>query len=180
MKDKTKMKATTKMNHGAYRLAEANGSGASRIRRRMKTKRPNAMAPPTRGEKIQLAAIRPILAHRMAPKPPPTKPKPTTAPTMEWVVETGIPRAVATWSQMAAASRAEVMPQRMRLGLGAKTAGSTMPFRTVSVTWEPTRTAPASSKTAAMITACFRVKAPDPTEVPMALARSLAPMFQAM
>ncbi len=52
--------------------------------------------------------------------------------------------------------------------------------RTVSVTWDPTRTAPANSKTPASTTACFIVSAPEPTDVPMALATSLAPMFQAM
>ena len=55
-----------------------------------------------------------------------------------------------------------------------------IPFLTVSVTASPAKNAPANSKTAATITACFNVKAREPTDVPIALATSLAPMFQAM
>ena len=40
--------------------------------------------------------------------------------------------------------------------------------------------APANSMIAAMMIACFTVTAPEPTEVPMALATSLAPMPQVM
>ena len=53
-------------------------------------------------------------------------------------------------------------------------------FRTVSVTASPAKNAPANSNTAAMMTACFRVSAREPTLVPMAFATSFAPMFQAM
>ena len=42
--------------------------------------------------------------------PIPTMPKPATAPTMVWVVETGQPRADATISQMPEASKAPSMP----------------------------------------------------------------------
>ena len=55
-----------------------------------------------------------------------------------------------------------------------------MPLRTVSVTSPPARAAPANSKTIAMRMACLMVIARAPTEVPMALATSLAPTPQAM
>jgi hypothetical protein len=42
--------------------------------------------------------------------PMPTIAKPTMAPTMEWVVDTGQPRVVAIISQMAAASSEASMP----------------------------------------------------------------------
>lgn len=47
----------------------------------------------------------------------------------------------------------------------------TLPLRTVSATWLPIRTAPANSNMAAMITACFSVRAFPPTEDANALAR---------
>ena len=52
-------------------------------------------------------------------------------------------------------------------------------MRTVSVTASPAKKAPTNSKIAAMITACLSVRAREPTEVPIALATSLAPMFHA-
>ena len=56
----------------------------------------------------------------------------------------------------------------------------TMPFAIVSVTRSPKSTAPKSSKTAAIMTTCLIDKDPVPTEVPIAFARSFAPIFQAM
>ena len=53
-----------------------------------------------------------------------------------------------------------------------------MPFRMVDVTSPPAKYAPANSKIMAMIMACLMVMAPDPTEVPIALATSLAPTPQ--
>ena len=50
----------------------------------------------------------------------------------------------------------------------------------VEVTVPPATNAPANSKIAAMMIACVTVMAPDPTEVPMALATSFAPMPQVM
>ena len=55
-----------------------------------------------------------------------------------------------------------------------------IPLRTVLVTASPAKKAPANSKIAAIMTACLRVSARDPTEVPIAFATSFAPMFQAM
>ena len=54
-----------------------------------------------------------------------------------------------------------------------------MPFLIVEVTSPPARKAPRNSNTAAIITACLRVKALLPTDVPIALATSLAPIPQA-
>ena len=58
--------------------------------------------------------------------------------------------------------------------------GLMMPLRMVLVTEPPANITPKVSKIAAAINACFRVNALEPTEVPMALATSLAPMPQAM
>ena len=50
----------------------------------------------------------------------------------------------------------------------------------VEVTSPPARNAPRNSKIAAMITACLRVIALLPTEVPIAFATSFAPIPQAI
>ena len=55
-----------------------------------------------------------------------------------------------------------------------------IPFLTVFVTASPAKNAPANSNIAAIITACFNVNAREPTEVPIAFATSLAPIFQAI
>ena len=55
-----------------------------------------------------------------------------------------------------------------------------MPFRMVLVTFPPAIKAPENSKIAAMIIACLILIAPDPTEVPSALATSFAPIPQVM
>ncbi len=55
-----------------------------------------------------------------------------------------------------------------------------MPLRIVLVTSPPARKAPENSKITAMMIACLIVIAREPTEVPMALATSLAPTPQAM
>merc|ERR1719254_472787 len=47
-------------------------------------------------------------------------------------------------------------------------------------TWPPMRIAPAASHTAAMAHACLTDTQPDPTAGPNALAKSLAPMENAM
>ena len=147
-----------------------------------------AMRPPAKGEINQLATICPILPQLTELKPAATIPKPATAPTMECVVDTGIPAQVAKLSQMAAERRAADMPMTRSAaaspsimpGKEARAAGSTMPLRIVSVTWEPTRTAPANSQIPAAITAFFTERAPEPTASAMELATSLAPMFQAI
>jgi len=63
---------------------------------------------------------------------------------------------------------------------GGMADASTMPLLIVSVTWPPARYAPQNSKTIATTIACLMVSAREPTEVPMALATSLAPTPQAM
>lgn len=70
----------------------------------------SAATPPRMGETIQLATICPIMSQCTESMPMPAMAKPTMAPTMEWVVETGQPRAEASMSQMPAASRAASMP----------------------------------------------------------------------
>jgi len=69
-----------------------------------------------------------------ASMPSPTAPKPTMAPTIEWVVETGRPMRVASNSSVPAEASAPSMPNLSRSGCVSKSAASTMPFRTVSVT----------------------------------------------
>ena len=110
----------------------------------------------------------------------PAMAKPTRAPTMEWVVETGQPRLEATISQMAAASRAASMPKTRISGLSAIPEGSMIPLRMVLVTCPPASAAPPNSKMAAMMIAVLTVIAPEPTAVPMTLATSLAPIPQVM
>ena len=51
-----------------------------------------------------------------------------------------------------------------------------IPDLIVSVTPEPRRTAPPNSQNEATMIACFKVSALAPTEVPKALATSLAPI----
>ena len=58
--------------------------------------------------------------------------------------------------------------------------GSTIPFLIVDVTSPPARKAPRNSKIAAIIIACLIVMALLPTEVPIELATSFAPMPNAM
>lgn len=84
------------------------------------------------------------------------------------------------FNQIPAASRAASIPVAYSMGSPANTEGATMLALMVSDTCEPTRKAPANSKMAASTRACLKVMATDPTEVPKALATSLAPMFQAM
>ena len=140
----------------------------------------NATPPPRTGETTQLAAIWAILPQLTASMPMPAMAKPTMAPTMEWVVETGQPRADANASQQPAASKAASMPNTSSSGLSAICDGSTMPLRMVRVTLPPASAAPANSNTAATMIAVVTVIAPEPTEVPSALATSLAPMPQVM
>ena len=68
------------------------------------------MVPASSGETIQLAAIWPTAPQSTAEAPRPATEKPTMAPTMEWVVETGQPFMEAISSQVAAASSAASMP----------------------------------------------------------------------
>jgi hypothetical protein len=72
------------------------------------------------------------------------------------------------------------MPKTRISGWSIIVDASMMPFRMVVVTWPPARNAPANSNIAAITMACFMVIALEPTDVPIALATSLAPMPQVM
>ena len=137
-----------------------------------------AMPPPSAGDTTQLATIWLILPQFTASTPIPATAKPTMAPTIEWVVETGQPFAEASASQQPAASRAASIPKIRISGRSAIWFGSIIPLRIVLVTLPPARAAPANSKMAATMMAVRTVMAPDPTEVPSALATSLAPIPQ--
>ena len=139
-----------------------------------------AIEPARSGDTTQLAAICPTLPHATASTEIPTAAKPTMAPTMECVVETGHPLMLAIRSHVAAASSADSMPNTSNSGVSVSTAGSMIPLRFVEVTSPPARYTPANSKIAAMMMACFNVRALEPTEVPMAFATSFAPIPQAM
>ena len=58
--------------------------------------------------------------------------------------------------------------------------GDTIPFLIVEVTSPPAKYAPRNSKIAAIKIACLKVMALLPTDVPIALATSLAPMPNAI
>jgi len=111
--------------------------------------------------------------------PPAAMPAPSTPPTMEWVVETGAPAAVAILSQSAPASRAAVISQ-MKTLVSATASGLMIPLLMVLTTSPPAMMASAASKMAAMKIAPVRVRALEPTAGPMLLATSLAPMLSAM
>ncbi len=98
---------------------------------------------------------------------------------IEWVVDTGAPKAVAMFSHTAAASNAAVISQMKRSG-SVTASGRMMPFWMVETTSPPAISAPAASNTAAMISAPTIDSAFEPTAGPTLLATSLAPMFIAM
>src|SRR5210317_1440732 len=163
--------AKKKTIYGVIFMAALTGFSWPRMVLLMILKRIKAMRPPAKGEINQLATICPILPQWTEPIPAATMPKPATAPTMEWVVETGMPVQVAKLSQIAADNRAADIPMTRRAagspssmpGIEARAEGSTIPLRIVSVTWEPTRTAPANSQIPAAMTAFFMDNAPEPT-----------------
>ena len=68
------------------------------------------MKPAVSGETTQLITIVPTLAHLTASIPIPTAAKPTMAPTIECVVDTGQPRFDAISNQVPAASSDASMP----------------------------------------------------------------------
>ena len=68
------------------------------------------MVPASNGDTTQLAAIVPTCPHATASKETPTTVKPTIAPTIECVVDTGHPFKLAIASHVAAARRADNMP----------------------------------------------------------------------
>ena len=83
-------------------------------------------------------------------------------------------------SQVPAASRADIIPKTNRSGLPSNNNGSRIPFRTVDVTSPPAKNAPENSNIHAIKIAVLNVIAPDPTEVPIALATSFAPIPHAI
>ena len=97
---------------------------------------------------------------------------------MEWVLETGRARYVATSSQTQEAASAHSMPKMKTSGRALKAAVSAMPPEMVFVTVAPRATEPMNSKMAAMSSAPHMGMALEPTEVANALATSLAPARQ--
>ena len=92
------------------RLAEANGSAVSKTKRRTLIYKRKATVPANTGETTQLAAIFPTFIQLTASTEMPTDPKPTIAPTMLCVVDTGQPYVVAIKSQIPAARSADIIP----------------------------------------------------------------------
>lgn len=86
------------------------------------------MMPEARGVMSQLKAMDPTSDHWMALDPPAMAPKPTMAPTMAWVVETGQPKKEAICSQMPVPRRAPHMPRIRAMGCPMKRSVSMMPL----------------------------------------------------
>ena len=137
------------------------------------------MIPPIIGEITQLAAICPILSQLATSQPPAAIPAPRTPPTIECVVDTGAPTAVAMLSHRAPASSAAIISQ-IKTSVLPMAAGSIIPFLIVLTTSPPAIRAPEASKIAAMAMAPNSVSAREPTAGPTLLATSLAPMLSAM
>src|SRR5690554_8235947 len=106
------MKPTRKIYTGTVRLAAAKGSRASKMKCCTDLNSTNERVPASNGDISQLEAITPTLPHSTASIPSPTAPKPTTAPTIECVVETGQPLAEATNNHTPAANNAERSEER--------------------------------------------------------------------
>ena len=140
----------------------------------------NAIVPEIAGDTTQLAAMVPTLFHDTASKPIEIITKPTIEPTIEWVVDTGQPLVLAIKSHVPAAHSADSIPIIKILSLPTYRSGSTIPFLIVEVTSPPAKYAPRNSKTAAIKIACLKVIALLPTDVPIALATSFAPIPNAM
>ena len=92
-----------------------------------------ASSPANRGEIIQDKTTCPNFPQLTISLPPATNPNPIKAPIIEWVVEIGKDFQVAKVIQNPAAKRADTKPIMASLGSWIKE-GSTIPFRTVSVT----------------------------------------------
>ena len=120
-----------------------------------------------------------IVAQLTMLMPAAATPAPSTAPTIECVVDTGAPTAVAMFNHSAAASKAASISQ-MKVSVSSISSGRMMPLRMVLTTSPPAMNAPAASQTAAMTSAPTRLRAREPTAGPTLLATSLAPMFIAM
>ena len=132
------------------------------------------------GEAIQLATIETISPQLTGPAPKATSAKPRIPPMIDWPVDTGMPNVDITSRNVPAPTSDASMPMTNRSGWAATTSGLIKPPLMVWVTSPPASQAPRNSKMPAMMTACQMVTAPEPTDVPMALATSLAPMPQAM
>ena len=96
------------------------------------------------------------------------------------MVETGHPFELAIKSHVPAAINAESMPITNIFSFPIYRSGSTIPLRIVEVTSPPARYAPINSNMAAINIACLNVIALLPTDVPIALATSLAPIPKAI
>ncbi len=138
-----------------------------------------AIIPPSIGETTQLAAICAILGQFTAVMPAAAIPAPNTPPTTECVVETGAPIQVAKFTQTAAEISAANITQINTWG-SPTAEGSIIPLEIVPTTSPPANSAPALSKTAAIIKAPVMDRAFEPTAGPTLLATSLAPIFNAI
>ena len=171
---------------GASHLDLSSGLLDSRMVSRTIQNVPNARSPPISGlatHDMTTSWVFSQLISSVSCWTSRTSPTPMIPPIMLWVVETGSPSLVAVVSHIAAAIMAAMNPYIRSLAKSFVTVSkstTSIPFRTVSVTASPAKKAPQNSKTAAIITACFRVRAFEPTDVPIAFATSFAPMFQAM
>ena len=113
-----------------------------------------------------------------ASTPPYTTAKPMMAPMMLCVADTFISKHEATICQTPPTNSATIMPYANTSGSRWKTAGSAMLPAIVSVMTRPSTSAPANSKTMAMMTACFIVSVREPTLVPKALpAQAVSPGY---
>jgi len=149
----------------------------------MRKKIVKAKKAPAIGEIIQLATMFRRVPHfidESARDPLRTRarPKPRTAPTIEWVVETGSLYKVARVIQSPAMRIDENAPIVIRCW--SRSSMGTIPFAIVVVTLLPKNTAPENSRIPASTITCFIVRALLPTEVPIAFARSFAPIFHAI
>jgi hypothetical protein len=97
------------------------------------------IAPEIIGDTTQLEAIFPTLDHETASKPNEIITKPTIAPTIECVVETGHPFWLATNNHVPAARRDESIPIIKISVLLSYRLGSTIPFLIVAVTSPPAK-----------------------------------------
>ena len=140
----------------------------------------NAIKPDTSGDVIQLEAMPPTVPQETFDAPLEINTNPTIAPTIECVVDTGHPFELAIRSHKPAAKSEESMPIINIFTSSLYIEGSTIPFLIVEVTSPPAKYAPKNSNIAAIITACLRVIALLPTEVPIALATSFAPIPNAI
>ena len=138
-----------------------------------------AIIPPLTGEIIQLAAIFPNSIQLATPKPPAAIPAPKIPPTIECVVETGAPIAVAKCSQIAPESKAANI-KVAKFRESPITSIEIIPERTVSTTSPPAIKAPEISQIAAIVIAPNMLKALEPTAGPTLLATSLAPILSAI